>query len=469
MVTVPAPQAKGLLAKRIPTLIGLGLLMVGVVVGIVLVGRGTGGFLPRAAEGATPKQVRITNITDTGFAVSFITDTVSPGYIRHGTDADRATNQVADDRDQLTGGGGEYTTHHVTVRGLLPGTQYYFQIGTGSRDLFDNNGEPFAVRTARALTTAPEARTAYGNIRNEVGNPADGALVYLSVPGASPLSALVKANGSWAVPISGWRTADLSAAFSLTDDLSVRIQVLGAGRGQTLEASALVKDLSPLVDLQFGQTPPSPGADTELSASPTPTPASALGDTFSESEGTQVNEATPVGVSSVQEGETISTERPEFSGQAPPNSYLQIEVHSPQTYAGVAQTDSTGSWSWTPPGNLEPGQHTIVVTYTDPAGIQQKVERNFIVQASTGFPAFTATPSGATPIPTPLPTPLPTPEPTPLPTPEPTPIAVIGPTPEPQPQPVSGAINPFLTLAGLALLFFSSGVWGARLLYGRRR
>lgn len=441
--------------------------MIGVVAGIVLVGQGTGGFLPRAAVGATPKQVRITNITDTGFSVSFVTDEASPGYIRYGTEPNNLDTQVSDDRDQLTGGGGEYVTHHVSVRGLRPSTQHYFQIGTGSRELFDNNGQPFSVRTARALDSPPAARTAYGTIRNEVGNPADGALLYLSVSGASPLSALAKATGGWAVTLSSLRTADLSTAFPLTDETQVRIQVVGAVQGQTLEMTALVKDLAPLVDLQFGQVPPTPGAAVagEPTASPTPTPASSLGEMFSEAEGTQVNEATPVQITSVSEGETIGTQQPEFSGKAPANSYIQIEVNSPQTYNGVAQADSTGNWSWTPPGNLEPGQHTITVTYTDEQGVQQKIQRTFLVQADTGLPAFTATPSAATPTPTPLPTVAPTPIPTPVPTPEPTPT----PTPTPQPQPVSGEANPLLVMAGLSLLFFSIGTGGAKLLYPRRK
>lgn len=431
--------------------------MVGVIAGIVLVGQGTGGFLPRAAEGATPKQVRITNITDSGFSVSFVTDAASPGYIKHGTSPNSLNTQVADDRDQLTGGAGEFTTHHISVRGLQPQSQHYFQIGTGSRALFDNNGSPFAVRTAAALATPPEARTAYGTVRNEVGNPADGTLVYLTVQGGSPLSALAKGNGSWAVPLSTMRTSDLSAAAPLTEETLVRLQLVGPGR-EAMELTALVKELSPLVELRFGQTPPSPEAAVTGTTGPTPTPASSLGEMFSSEEGSQTNEATPVQITSVSEGEQISTDRPEFSGKAPPNSYLQIEVHSSHTFTGVAQTDASGNWSWTPSGNLEPGQHTIIVTYTDEQGVQQRVERTFIVQADTGLPAFTATPSGATP----TPTPLPTPEPTPVPTPEPTPEAT------PQPQPVSGDAQPMLLLSGLALLFFSVGIGGSKLLYRRR-
>ncbi len=461
MPTLTKPAGVGgLLAKRIPTLLGLGILALGVVVGIVLVGQGTGGFLPRAAEGATPKQVRITNITDTGFTVSFLTDTASPGYIKYGQETNRLPLQVADDRDQLTGGSSEYTTHHVSVRGLQPTTQYYFQIGTGSRNLFDNRGQSFAVRTAQRLQNPPEAQTAYGNLNNEVGNPAEGAILYLSIQGASPLSALVKTNGSWAVPISTVRTTDLSALFSLTGDTSVRIQAVGTARNQTLELTAMAQDLSPLYDLRFGQEPQALAESTATASAVTSnTAGSALGSLFSEGEGNQVDSATPVQITSVTEGETISTDRPEFSGKAPPNTQLQIQVHSETNYDGTAQANADGTWTWVPPGNLEPGQHTITVSYTDANGVLQTVERNFIVQASTGVPAFTATPSGVIATPTPVPTVLPTPAPTPTPliTPEPTPAVGM------QQQPVSGTSWPLAWLTGLALVFLGVGVWSNRL------
>lgn len=466
-----------LLKKRIPTILGLAILVVGVVAGIYLVGNDTGGFLPRASEDAVPKQVRITNITDTGFTVSFITDEVAPGYVQHGTSQNRMSTQARDDRDQLANTANNYLTHHVSVRGLEPATQYYFRIGTGGRTTYDNNGQPFNVRTARRQTDTSEAMTAYGTVSTEVGNPADGAIVYLSIAGASPVSALVKSNGSWAMPLTGLRTADLSALQSIVESDAVRIQVQGTRRGEVIDHSATVAELAPLVPLVFGQEPgsntsPQPTMAPEVQPTP-PTQSSTdnqtgtFGSMFTNQEAETTTNTTGSVNIRLDEGEMVNTARPEFNGVAPANAYLQIEVHSDEPHYGVVQSDASGQWQWAPPKDLSPGEHTVTVTYTDENGQQQKVQRTFLVLADTSnnLPAFTSTPSGslATPTPTPQPTLIaqasPTPVPTALPTatPIPTPFATPTVVATTSAQPVSGSETPTLLLTAIAAVFFSAG------------
>ncbi len=490
-----------LLQQRIPTLLGLGVLVIGVVAGLTLVQSDTN-FLPRASEDAVPRQVRITNISDTSFTVSFLTDLSAPGYIKYGTDQNRMNVQVRDDRDKLANTVASYPTHHITVQGLSPSTQYYFVIGTGDRSEFDNNGAPFAVRTARALSSDAETRTAYGNVRNEVGNPADGSIVYLSVEGASPLSALVKPNGSWAVQLTNLRTADLSALYTFSETDPVSVQVQGIERNETINVDTTVGQVSPLQDLTFGEpvvdttqtapssddpdAAPSTASDSQSagvlpSVTPLPTPSASPSsqtttggfanivesDTSAQTE-TQTQITTTLDVEiELQDNEQIATQRPEFLGTAPANTFVQIEVNSENAFFDVAQTNANGQWAWTPPADLEPGDHTITVTYTDEQGNQQRIQRNFIVLANgeSNLPAFTSSPSGtlATPTPTPVVTPAPTPTPvvTPLPTPSATPSAtprVNAPATQ-SAQPVSGSTSMTFFLLAIGTLFFGGGVF----------
>ncbi len=487
------------LQARIPTLLGLGILILGVVAGIVLLGQGTTGFLPRASEETAPKNIRITNITDTGFSVSFVTDMASPGYVEYGTAPNRTNIQVRDDRDQLANSAGSFTTHHVTIRGLSPTTQYYFRIGTGTRQLYDNNGQPFAVRTARPISAAADAKTAYGTVSTEVGNPADGTIVYLTIQGASPLSAQVKSDGTWALPLSTVRSLDLSSSMELQESTSVQIDLQGNRPAQTLRLDTTVGALSPVDLLQFGVQPqsgvPSPSPDPTMTTtgtdlgdgvSVTPGDSTTSTDTttstgsFSEFiSDTDQNAIAPVGGVDIrlQQNEVLTVTQPEFQGKAPAGQYIQIEVHSETPYYGAVQANTAGDWAWSPPADLEPGPHTITVTFVDENGQQQRVQRNFIVQAGgeSSVPSFVSTPSAstATPTPTPVPTATPTPLPTatPVATPVSSPVATVSssvPVATTQAQPVSGAIGSTFGMVLTSVLFFGLGggatawVWAKR-------
>lgn len=466
------------LQARIPTLFGLGILVLGVVAGIVVLGQGTLGFLPRASADAVPQDIRITNITDTGFTVSFLTEAPAPGYLEYGTSASQTKVQVRDDRDQLANSVGSFTSHHITVKGLVPVTQYYFRLGTGSGAAFDNNGQPFTVRTARAVAPSSEARTAYGNVNTEVGNPADGALVYITIQGASPLSAQVKSNGSWAMPLASVRSLDLSSQVTIDDSTPVKIEVQGVRRGDTLLLNTTVGQTMPLQSLQFGQpattgtgdaagsTATTANTDTSTQTQPDTTGATGgadgtannFGSLYSGLEGSQTATSEAVKIR-LQEDEILNTTKPEFQGSAPPGGYVQIELHSETPYYGAVATKADGSWNWSPPADLEPGEHTITVTFVDEKGETQRVQRNFIVQAgAASTPAFTSSSSAVVPTPTPTPT-LVAQAPTPIPTLPPTSPATrsAATVASVSAQPVSGSVGSTIMLAMIALACFVVG------------
>lgn len=487
-----------LMKRRFPTILGLGILVLGVIGGVLLVGQGTGGFLPRASAEFTPQQVRITNITENGFSVSFTTQQAASGAVKFGTEPNTLRQEVQDDRDQLNGQSGAYQTHHITVKGLQPQTQYYFQIVTQGRQVFENNGEPFSLRTARTAQPAA-ARSAYGSVLNQAGNPATGALMYFTTSGGSPLSAFVKTDGSWSIPLAQLRTQDLSTIFPVLDTTSMNIQVVGNTPADVLNFSRPVSQLSPLETLQFGAEVPTVADTPAGGAAADSTDQELLDelaqlddellsdeDLLNDIDGTggfndlvtdedrfstqQITNVTIVFPS--EEAETVNTTRPELSGKAPPRAVLQIEVHSETPYYGVVESDAQGNWNWTPPADLEEGEHTITVTYTDDSGTQQRMTRNFLVQADTNLPAFQSTPSGqiASPVPSPLPSPIPSPVPSPRPSPLPSPIA--SPTPVATSSatlPVSGSTLPLVVFGAGAAALLGMGNYARRWIPERRR
>ena len=183
--------------RRIPTALALFILLIGLFAGMILV-RNASRWLVGAKPEITPKQIKITNITDSGFTVSWITDEQTSGFVQYGTGKELSFT-TPDDRDQLSGQQGKFWTHHVTIKNLKPATNYFFKINSGGKT-FDNNGRSHQVLTAPAVEgTMPANDIVYGTIIKQDGSPAEGVIVYLSLANAAPLSTLTKASGSWAV------------------------------------------------------------------------------------------------------------------------------------------------------------------------------------------------------------------------------------------------------------------------------
>lgn len=386
-----------LLDKRIPTLIGLFVLVVGLVAGIFFLGDGPGVFAPRATPSTTPNKIKVTNVTDNSFTISFITDEVTPGFVKYGTTANQLNSQASDDRDQLSGTVSDYQVHHITVRGLQPTTTYFYTLGTGSNSRFDDNGNPFTIQTTARSGAPAAAKTIYGSVSNQTGNPADGAIVYVSLANAGEMSSLVKASGSWAVPLSNARTPDGSGYAQITDTDTIILTVQGTLASDVLSHSISVADAQPVPTLTFGQsTPPTPEptpeATPETTAEPEATPESTpdeLDELFEEFETdsrsemldeltsplTSTEEATPepLAVTIVDlektEPQIVTTTQPKIVGVVAPNVVITIEVHSHTQIHEDVVSDENGNFELdiaTLSQNLEPGPHEVTYSYTDP-------------------------------------------------------------------------------------------------------
>lgn len=457
-----------MLKKRIPTIIGLILLIIGAVAGVLFIDKGTN-FLPKAAPEYTPQQVKITNITDTGFVVSWVTAEPTIGFVRYGETAISLTKTATDDRDQLAGSNGQYRTHYVTIQGLTPSQSYHFKLGSQDNQLYDNNGQPFTITLPPTINDPSTTNTAFGTVLTQVDTAAEGAIVYVSVDNASPLSALVKQNGNFATNLSLARTPDFSQ-FAIIDQPETRIDLLiQTNPTDTTTATTKIGNHQPIPTITLGQSnnflsssaevpSPTPGQEennplppSDSSATPPPSPTS-TNQTSSFPLYNLVDEAA-VGLTITtfpQDGESIISAQPEIAGTAPPNTRLTINVHSPEAHTATITSDEFGNWSWLVPEPLTPGEHSVVVSYQDDSGVIQQITRHFTVAAANISQvdlAYTATPS-ASPTPTLAPTPSPTPIATPIPTPLPTPTPEAVTTPSPVPTSVSTATNSAHLVAG---------------------
>ena len=219
-----------ILAKRIPSILGLVVLIAGLVGGAVLV-RQRQQVQPRAAAGGEPVDLVIGNISDQSFSVSWTTAEQVAGGVLLGT---RRINDVRDLKTKLS----ESTTHLVTVDGLEQAKGYEFRVESGGEE-YDSQGRPFAVTTAVSLGgSLPVSDVAQGIVKTGGGAGAGGTIVYAQLPGGQLLSSMTADSGNWVMPLSTSRTADLSGWLSY--DRVATVYTIRADGGLEGKATATV-------------------------------------------------------------------------------------------------------------------------------------------------------------------------------------------------------------------------------------
>ena len=171
--------------KKIPTILGILIITIGVGITTFLVSQSTL-LKSNASLSDEPKDVRITNVTDTSFTVSYATDEQVAGSLNYGKDKNLGQSAL-DDRDQQSGNLANYNMHNITVRLLSSQTQYFFTITSG-QDSFLNNGQPFTATTGPALASPSAQEPMTGKIILPDGTAPSEGLVYATMDGAQVIS-----------------------------------------------------------------------------------------------------------------------------------------------------------------------------------------------------------------------------------------------------------------------------------------
>lgn len=198
------------------------ILTVGLLVGLYLVSQQTNLF-PKATPLVSPQAVKISNISDNSFTVSWVTpDKPTVGFVQYGQS--NLTETASDDRD--SGGPKPRTTHHITLKNLAPQTSYFFKISSAGQT-FDNNGQSYQVTTAPTTAdTPPLPQPIFGKVKTADNKPPQEAVVYVIIGEGTLLSSYTRADGNWLVTLNNARTKDLSTYLNPQegDQLTVTIQ-----------------------------------------------------------------------------------------------------------------------------------------------------------------------------------------------------------------------------------------------------
>jgi len=392
-----------LLTRKFPTVLGL-FLLVGVIVSLIYYVQVIATQVPKDI---IPEKVKITNISDSKFTISWITEGLASGAVEYGLVGEKLTSVAKDERDSQDFG--QYISHHVLVEQLQPSTEYAFRILSGNKKTkFDNNGSPYTVSTGPVIGETPISKSFYGNVILPSKQPANGAIVYLKLPGSEEVSALVREGGNYAFTLSTMRTDNLRSYVDYDPSASIASLTIEGNKQQTFSSVSLsnsapvptitlgenadflnVSQTPDVAELKPQQTIPeaSPGIPPILNVDP-----------ISDGDINVVSNASVTLINPKTSGETLSTLRPEFRGMGPAQTILSIALTGQKAISDTVSIANDGTWSWAPVIDLKTGKQMIRISYLDSVGTTQKIEREFNISTSqiSSTPAFVSSSSAST-------------------------------------------------------------------------
>lgn len=430
--------------KRIPTILAMILLLV-TVGGIGFLFEGITRQGAKATLSIEPKSVMATNLTDTSFTFTWQTDELTSGTLLV-TSASGKRYSAFDERD-ITGKMGKYLTHSVTVRTLTPSTTYEVTVLSNGKKYPINPKEDkksFSITTLPTITSdAPLFDPAFGTVKIISNLPAEGAIVYLNLEGSQTLSTLVRASGSWIIPLSLVRTQDGAAYMALQERINETL-VIQLGSNESRVMTDTLND-APVPDITLGETYDFRGRDAKKTTpatlaqiSPTVKPKQVVLGVASDKLTGGVALTAPV------QGATLSSTKPLVAGVGIPGKTVTITIGIAEPTVGSAIVGKDGLWRYTPKQALTPGKQSITISTHDAKNKPVAITHTFTILKSGSQVLGDATPSGTL-------------EETPTPTIESTESATPTADLTGEEIPTSGSILPTLLLIALGCSLFLGG------------
>ncbi len=189
--------------------------------------------------------VQVTNLTDTGFTVLWVSAQKEAGSINYGTSSSSLSSEALDERDGATNRG-TYYVHSVSVTMVQPETKYYFKVKSGGAQ-YSNT---FDVTTYATLSSPPPFESVTGAVKNI---PTTGELVVVgyikdkdgsgTTGSSNKISVLADDNGKWILSIADTRNTSGSSYFEYTSADEITFSLVS-----TVNSGSLIKTISSAKD-----------------------------------------------------------------------------------------------------------------------------------------------------------------------------------------------------------------------------
>ncbi|OGH27691.1 MAG: hypothetical protein A3C27_00080, partial [Candidatus Levybacteria bacterium RIFCSPHIGHO2_02_FULL_39_36] len=372
---------KGLWSKRIPTFFAFLLLFISIWVTSFLIQKGVI-FVGRATPEKSPREVLISNITDSSFTVTFQTlaKTVAAVSIE---EKNNPQFVVFDDRNKRTDEQKPFYSHYITVSDLKPKTIYELSI-LSDGEIYLNGEKKYIVTTGPLITGAPPVQNPIvGKVLLPDGSAASDTIVVIAIEGAQSISSLTKDDGTYIIPTNSIKKTILDDYLTIDGNQEIQLKIIRGDMRASVKSLFKDSELIPPLTLQknydFTKTPEQKISSlaSQLKVPPAKTK-------FGE-----------VKILNPKPSESLIDNKPLFRGVALPNKTIKITIESNPIKTEVI-SDNNGSWSFRPSVPLSPGEHTITIETQDNFGILKTISQKFTVFASGAQVAESATPS-ATP------------------------------------------------------------------------
>lgn len=390
--------------RKIPTIIGLLLVVFAVMIFRYAFDRITP-LLTRASVSHAPKNMTVTNITDSSFTVTWITDEPTNGSVRLEGGGMFFDERYAEASSKTRTAPAAYTTHSVPVRNLKPETVYKFTIlSNGTPSL--SGGKPYETKTAPVITgLGTGIEPAYGQINAQNGLPLEGALVYLTPENGQTLSTLSKSTGTWVMPLNLVRSSDLTRYVQNAERIDESL-IIRAADGESTALTDTLND-NPVPSMTIGktydfrkiqaQTTPPPQQLAQVS--PTPVVLGANTDKTKQT----------VSIVKPADGSAIPSNLPLIQGTGIAGNQMLITIGIERPMSDTVIIGGDGIWRYTPIKPLPEGKQSVTITTADAQNKTVAITHTFEVLKSGTQVLGDATPSATlTPLPTVADEPTPT-------------------------------------------------------------
>lgn len=448
--------------KRIPTIFGIFVIFIGIIATSFFTQKRIP-FISKASTAETPQNIRISNISPTLFTLSFTTPGSVFGSVIYGPN-DKMENTATDNSDENKNVAPK-TLHVITIKNLIPQTQYFFSIVSGETTFLDN-GKPFAITTAPNIAnSSKESRHIKGTILFSDNAPQE-AIIYIATKDSQTLSTIIDKNSNYDIPLQNIRDKTLNNYASIIPDDKITMLVVGENTKSNI--TFLASQANPVPPVLLSKT-----YDFTINTIPIASEAASVIVGFPDLQASPSAIKTPQ-INTPKKNEALTDLKPLFKGIASPSANVIIEIHSDEQIKTEIVADKNGTWTFRPKTPLTPGDHTVILTTRDQYGILKTITQSFTVYAQgsqvgqsatpsatltpsiTGTPKISSTPASIATSATPTIAPTLTPTPTPKPTIIPVPTKIYPPIESPGNSSLFGLTATVLSviILGLMLLYF---------------